>query len=184
MAYKIKTEPATEPVTVAELKNHLRVTESDEDTIITSYGKVARRVIEKRLNRSLITTTWELYLDFFPANEIEINRYPVIAVSEIAYTDTDGSADTFASFQLDNIQTPARLYPTFDEDWPDTKDVINAVKITFTAGYGAAALVPEEFKGLIKLIVGHLYENRGDEGHKTLSKTVDMLIDLYYPYSV
>ena len=39
---------------------------------------------------------------------------------------------------------------------------MNAVTITFVAGYGAADQVPDEAKHAIKLILGHLYENRED----------------------
>jgi hypothetical protein len=46
------------------------------------------------------------------------------------------------------------------------------VKVTFNAGYPAASNVPEKWKGAIKLVISNLYENRGDEGHKTFPKQI------------
>jgi hypothetical protein len=56
---------------------------------------------------------------------------------------------------------PARLTPIYGGSWPQTQDVINAFTVRFTAGYGTtAASVPYDVKAAIKLLIGHLYENR------------------------
>lgn len=60
------SSPATEPITLAEAKLHLRV-DFDDDALITSLAIAAREVIESRLGQSLITQTWELILDYFPS---------------------------------------------------------------------------------------------------------------------
>jgi uncharacterized phiE125 gp8 family phage protein len=45
--------------------------------------------------------------------------------------------------------------------WPATACYnYGAVQVTFVAGYGNAAAVPADLKAAIKLLVGHLYENR------------------------
>ena len=185
--YKLKTKPGSEPVTLSEIKTHLKVTGSDEDTYLTELIIVARKIVEKSLERSLITTIWELYLDEFPSNEISIQKAPVQSIGEVAYKDTDNVDKTISSddYQTDFVNEPARLKPAYDKDWPDTYDEMNVVKITFTSGYGnAASDVPEPIKALMKLIVAHIYENRGDQGHRTLSKTVDELINLYKVYNI
>ena len=37
---------------------------------------------------------------------------------------------------------------------------MNAVNVTFVAGYGGASAVPSSFKQAIQLLAGHWYENR------------------------
>ena len=59
------------------------------------------------------------------------------------------------------VAVPARVTVKDGESYPDTIGEADAVKVTFTVGYGAtAADVPESFKAAILLLVGHLFENR------------------------
>ena len=63
-SYQITTEPATEPLTLTEAKEHLRVDGTDEDTLITSIITVARKLCENYTNRAFITQTWTQTEDF------------------------------------------------------------------------------------------------------------------------
>ncbi len=60
------TAPATEPVTTAEAKTHLRVDTSDDDTLIGTLITVARRRVENDSRHQLVTATWDYTLDRFP----------------------------------------------------------------------------------------------------------------------
>ena len=158
--------PATEPLTLAELKSHLRVDLVDDDTLITGIGIVAREVVEDLTGLRLITQTWKLILDRFPLRRwIEIPLGPSSAISSVKYRDTDGTqfTQTAGEYIADTDSIKARVVLKDDFDWPDPDldlQVVNAVEIEFIVGYGAAAAVPERLKTAIKLIVGHYYENR------------------------
>ncbi len=162
MALRRITDAATEPVTLSEAKAHLRVTASDEDALITALITAARTTCENEIRRSLITQTWELTLDQFP-DAIELPYPPIIGITSVEYIDaTSGTETTLssASYTLDAKSEPGWLVPAYGYNWPSTRDEINAVTVTYTAGYGNAAAVPEAIKGWIKLMVGHLCENR------------------------
>lgn len=155
-------EPVTEPISVSEAKAQLRITDASEDVLIGVKITEARQMAENELRRSLITQTWQLTLDSFP-DVIELPYPPIIGVSSVQYIDSvSGTLTTLSagSYKLDARSTPARLVPAWDYDWPTPRAEVNAVTVTYTAGYGAAAAVPEAIKGWIRLMVGHLMEHR------------------------
>lgn len=159
-------DSASEPILLPEAKEHLRVTISDDDDDITRRIKGARLRVEDILLRSLITKTLKLTLDEFPAPgcPIKIGFGPVLAISSVKYTDVNGDEQTWSAsnYQANIATRPAELKPVSGGSWPSTQaDTYEAVKVEYTAGYGAAGSdVPEEIKDALKLILGHSYENR------------------------
>ena len=167
MSLRLVTVPAAEPLSTAQAKSHLRVDASDEDTLIDDLVKSARESIEEDTGLQLITATWRLYLDQFPATGklIRLPRPPLQSVSSIKYYDADGVLQTWTStlYLVDIDAVPARIAEAPDEDWPDTQDRINAVEIEFVSGYGLAGSdLPEPINSALKLQLGHLFENRED----------------------
>lgn len=178
---KVIYEPQSEPVTPAEAKTHLRVTDDNDDAYITTLIKVARRMCERYAGVSFITQTRVVKLDNFPScvEEIEIPYGPVLAISGndtaaptpnalgITYVDDDDATQTLTlntDFRLDNHSAISRVYPV--DSWPtDVDDRVHAVSITYTAGFTS---VPEEVKQAILLQVGSMYENRQDESHGSM----------------
>ena len=51
----IATAPSVEPVTTAEMKTHLRVTQSNDDTYIDSLVVAARQQAEKGIVKNIKT---------------------------------------------------------------------------------------------------------------------------------
>lgn len=161
MALRRTIDAATEPITTAEAKAHLRVTSSTDDSFIDGLVKVCRMVAENELRRSLITQTWMKTLDEFP-DAIELHYPQIIAVSSVKYYDTAGIQQTLdpSQYSLDYQSEPGWIVPAYNVAWPDTLQAINSVEVIYTAGYGAASDVPQAIKQWILLQVGHLYENR------------------------
>lgn len=56
-----------EPVTLAEAVQHCRIEFIDDNNLVSGLITAARRYCETRLRSALITQTWVLYLDGFPA---------------------------------------------------------------------------------------------------------------------
>lgn len=155
--------PSTEPVTVAELKLHCRVEHSADDDLFTALGKAARETVEAETGRQLVTATWRQDLDEFPLCPIKLRHPPLISVTSVVYTDANGDTQTLdaSDYQVDTSSVIGTVAPAVDSVWPTTQAYkLNAVRITYQAGFGAASAVPESIKAAIKLLVGHWYENR------------------------
>jgi hypothetical protein len=66
MALRQIAEPAVEPITLTEAKNHLRASEPDDDALITGLISAARMAAENICRRAFVTQQWELVIDSFP----------------------------------------------------------------------------------------------------------------------
>lgn len=159
---ELYTAPAAEPVSLDELKSHLRIDFDDDNDLITSLGIGARQWFETALDRQLVTATWQIKLDSFPSWEIELPYPPLQSIAAILYKDTALDSQTLSSSAYDVItwQTPGIVQPKDGYSWPATGSSPSAVTIRFVAGYGAATAVPDLVKAGIKLLAASWYENR------------------------
>lgn len=159
-------EPATEPVTLAEAKAHLRVDTDADDAYISSLITVARAYCEERLDTTFITSTWQAKYDNFPLWGIILPRPPMQAENvTIAYRDEGGSTQSITSgasqFQIDASVIPGRAYPLYNDTWPSVRGDENSVTVTWQAGYGdAGSDVPAVVKHAILLLCGAWYVAR------------------------
>lgn len=155
-ALTIVTEPTAEPVTVDELKTHLRITQSAHDVMLAGLITGARIKYERANGRQLITATWKLELDGFPEDGVIYMPRPPLqwtGNTHVKYWDTSGVQQTLVKdtdYVGDITSEPGRIRPAYSTVWPTTRDIMNAVEIQFDAGYGAAADVPELIKLGIK----------------------------------
>lgn len=165
---QIVTQPAAEPLSLAEVKEFLRVDHSDDDATLAIFIKAARQLCESYTRLALMPTTIEEYFDDFPQytgtfkDEIRLSRSPVQSVTYVKYI--DGNEDTItadpAEYKVDTISQPARISP--DSGWFGTYETINAVFVRYVAGFADAASVPAPLKHGMMLVIGDMYENRTD----------------------
>lgn len=192
-ATQLVSGPTAEPVTVAEVRDHLRetATATEQNTIITSLVRAAREFGEDRTRRAWMRQTWDLTLDDFPAGEgaIEVPKPPLDSVTYIRYlTASDGSTATLSAtgYRVDAASEPARITPAFDDHWPTPRDVPGAVTVRYVAGYtatdgtGTATAVPTRLKQATLLSVGSWYENRESVVVGTITAKVPFAVDALY----
>lgn len=164
-------DPTIDPVTLAEAKLHLRVDGNDEDSLIEGIITAAVDFFEKRTGRALINQTWSYTIDNWYASLdpvkplwLYLPRAPLSSVTSIYYIATDGSSTLWASsnYTVDTNSEPGRLALAYSKTWPVTREVVNAITITYVAGYGAtAASVPVGIKRALMVLISDLYNNRG-----------------------
>ena len=190
MAKTLITGPALEPLTLTETKDHLRYTASDQDALISELIPASRRFAENYCQRALITQTWDLMRDGFPAanGSIELPFAPLQSVTSITYTDTAGDPIVLAAslYQVDTISEPGRIAPAFGESWPSTRDELNAVIVRFIAGYGdSPGDVPAGIRQGQLMFVGHMFERRESTITGTIISKVPMATEyLLDPYRI
>lgn len=154
-------EPAAEPVTLADVKAHLRIAHGSEDALLAGLIRAAREDLERAAAIALINQSWRLALDAWPSQGCALlSIHPVRAVLSVTAFGTEGEASLIApaDYQLDILSRPARLH---FEARPEPLRIFNGIEIDFSAGYGEAGTdVPDLLKRAILLLVGHWYEFR------------------------
>lgn len=189
MSFRLITDSATELYDVPTAKEHLRVDISDDDALIGSLIKAARRFCENYTGRAFITQTWELALDSVPAipggqqawwdgvregpialtvpaaREIKMPRPPFQGPTGFVFNwyDLDDNQNVLDNSILifDKTSSPGRVALKWGQVWPSPLRLTNAIVVQYQAGYGDDATgVPADLIHATKLMLAHLYENR------------------------
>ena len=153
--------PATQVISLAEAKNHLKVDTSEDDDLINGLIAAATDYCETHQNRKYLLKSVVEKFDEFRQN-YRLRYSPVDGITSITYIDTGGATQTLDGdyYTLDATSEPARLVEAYSYSYPMTRDEVNAVTVTYLSGYGTAEDVPDSIKAAIKLLVGHWYEHR------------------------
>ena len=181
MSLDLITPSTEEPVSLAELKAHLRVAHGDEDAAIAAYGLAARRAVEERGGLALVSQDWRLALDRMPEGVLVLPRSPVFSVISVCVIDRAGLSSLVPA-SLYEVEAGAAGRLVARGAWPYSDRQIARVRIDFTAGWPSAADAPEELKLAVKMLAAHFYENReGALAERLFStpQTVDALIAPY-----
>ena len=184
MWLNLTSAPSETPISLAEAKEHLRVLHTAEDSYITGLISAATEYLEGRegiIGRALITQSWEYRIDAFPdCVSIELPMPPLQSVASVTYVDGDGAVQTLSTdvYAVETATLVGLISLKYDQVWPETRSEPHAVRIAFTAGYGAASAVPEPLKSAMKLLIGHWYVNRDQsiEALRGAGFAVDALI--------
>jgi len=151
----------TQIVSTADLKTHLRITFSDDDTYIDELELAAVRRLEEFTNRFLLETTVTQYGNKFSDLEI-LFKSPVQAGSERVSSFTDGAWLLMAISETEFVYAiePSRLYIRPTASLPVADDVFEAWKVSYDVGYASVADIPRPLIQAIKIMVADMYENR------------------------
>lgn len=178
------TPPDDEPVSLVEMKTHLREFDSitaDVESQISGLIKAAREWAEDYTGRALMEQAWRLTVDnvrrpfnsvagppygppgppymgiFQPtiSGELYLRRAPVIAVTSFVQVDDAGVETAFDAATYQLREKTSK--------WPrilpiNTSWLNGTFKIEFTAGFDDEDLIPFRFKQAIKLYAEALYD--------------------------
>ncbi len=184
------TPPALEPLSLQEVKDHLRVDGVVEDSYIEPLIQPAREWAEAFLNRALISQTWDLFLERFPPSsnfQIDIPWPALQQIISIKYQDELDVEQTWSDtlYTVDNNRELGRVVPIMNETYPNTFGHIHDVTIRFLAGYGLNSEdVPRAIMQAMLLKIGHWYERREESSVVPLHRIPDGAANLLWPYRV
>lgn len=184
------SEAASAPavaISLADMKQALRVTHSSDDVEIESLIRTGMRLVEHFTGRRLTTQTLVVTMDDFPGSEeiYLMDCAPVQSVTSIAYLDTAGVSqvvlDTSVYTLVDDLHPPfIALNP--GQTWPGVYTRRGAVTITIVAGYGAASAVPAPMISAIRKFVDYHYNNKALS--TTQAALMPYMTDGLQPYEV
>jgi uncharacterized phiE125 gp8 family phage protein len=163
MPLVLTSGPASEPVTLAEAKAHLRVDHTSEDALIASLILTSRLHIEAALGLALITQSWRLELDAWPHNSIvEVPLRPLQSVTAVRVRTQTGTTILVPAddYIFDTAAAPPRVAPV-NGGWPTAGRRIAGIELDLLAGFGpGAADVPAPIRQALLMLVAHWYEHR------------------------
>lgn len=157
MNLTITTQPAAEPVTLAEVYAQLRLDtegsppEHEHDALLQSHIATARQEVEAMSRRSLVVRTLRLSMAGFPAVDasalsdterrsrvtaMRLHRPPIVRVDSVRYYDAENTLQTVdpADYYLTDEQVPALRFVT-GFSAPAVYDRPDAVRVDYVAGY-------------------------------------------------
>lgn len=171
------SNPTQYPVTLAEIKRHLRVTTDDDDSLLTDYIASATEYCEDQVPgaRSFMSQTWDWKIHFFPGDSFEVPRPPLQSLTHIKYYATNSSTGTTTLSSTNylvhiptNMPGQIELHPEVGA-WPSVADRADAVQVRLISGW---TIAPNQVKQAVKLLVGHWYSNREDVLVGTISAPI------------
>jgi uncharacterized phiE125 gp8 family phage protein len=186
--------PTEEPITLAEAKSHLYVTSDDLDSDITKLITTTRRMLERYLNRAILTQQWKVYYNCWQ-NEMLIPYPKLQSVQTVKYRDLDGALQTLTIDDFLWVVTtdePAKLVRKYDANLPNLEyGRPDSIEIAYTAGWlmtaggGLVETCPEEVKHAMKVMLTNYFEHRGDIVIGNIAhKIPDHITDLVHTYKI
>ena len=175
--------PGVQAISLAEVKAHLRVDFADEDMIIAAYQQAAIDHFDGWsgvLGRCLISQQWRVSLSAFPCGDTITLPFPDVSAVDIAYSDADDAYQILAAsaYRLLESRDGSVITLKSGQVWPATFDRPDALRITLTAGYGAApAAIPAPIRAAMLLRAGDLYARREDASKP--GGIIDILVTPY-----
>lgn len=155
------SDAASETLSLTDLRDHLRITEVDDNDVLLLLITAVRRATETHLGRTLVDSSWSMELDKFPTNlqTIWLRMGPISVIDSVKYYDGDNALQTVppADYEFD---AGGRLRPVSTKLWPATYNRLHAVIVTYHAGEVHAGDVDEDIKLAMKLMIGHYEKSR------------------------
>lgn len=174
-ALELVTGPAVASLTLVEVKAQLRISHDDEDTLLTNLIHAAEAHVDGKgdLGRAMITQTWSQWERQSPGH-VRLRMTPVQALTAVEYYDAENTLQTaaLADFELWRDGDFMICKPKDGAQWPSSARRPDAIKITYTAGFGDNPEdIPESIRVAMLMLVSHLYERTSAVEAGTLAET-------------
>lgn len=168
------------PVTLAEAKEHLRILSDDLDVEIQAALEAAIEYCESVVGRSLRVshTLTQTYCQW-PCSPVRFDRQPVKSITSVTYCDDDGASQTVSTSDY-RLQPSTNAGAVLEWDdgfsYPSLDARLNAVTITYVAGYADIASVPAMAKYAVKLKLKELFGDMGEREQAATVRACDALL--------
>lgn len=185
MTSRRTADPAEAPIDLALLKEHLRISSTDQANVLPLYLDAAVAWVETYTGRPLMRQTWRVTQPGFAARTWLPYAAPFVAISSVTYYDTANASQTLASsvYAVATDEEPACLRLAYGQVWPSVYDREDAVTVTYTVGYATAVEVPAALRQAVLLLAGHFYDNREAVLVSAISKEIEFAVTaLCAPY--
>jgi uncharacterized phiE125 gp8 family phage protein len=165
---------AIEPITLPEVKAHLRLDTDAEDDLLNSLVAAATNLVEEYIDKTLIKKIWRFAddgVEVGPFCELVLPKGPLLKVLAVhRLLPNDGYA-TIRYTVKNHFARPIIVYTT-------PSSISGPVSVLYEAGYGHYPKdVPPPIRQALLTLVAHFYDSRA--GQISLSPLVKTLLNPY-----
>ena len=177
--YSLITPPASEPMTLDEVKAALRIDHDDDDTLLGGMISTARTYIERRLDLALLEQVWNYRHDGPVHHLLPLRPGRVTEILSVSVTEEDGTTNTIsendwrltgARPEMLDLCLPAGVSGPFHTD------------VQFRSGAVSADDIPADLLRAVYLLTAHYYEERElfrSQRYVSVPLGVENLIEAY-----
>lgn len=162
MPLAIISKPISKPVTLVQIKRHLRLDHSEDDEYLNELTDSATSHVEAATGKFLISRVVRQYIEAMPASRsIPLEVWPIRSIQEVRGYDFNGSANIILSenYRLDNRIEPPSLILNTNINF---NAFYNGIEVDMEVGYGATGVdIPSNITRAILVLIAHWYEFRG-----------------------
>lgn len=172
---KLISKSFAEAMTLEVAKDHLRILDTDQDSVVEACRKAAISWAETRTERVITQSVYQIRIvpedmtlvlplpDFVEVTKLETVTGSVTAV---VYDKAGVIGDLADYMTVDDWQNPAEITVTTD-------NLEGVDYLIITASFGMS-VVPEDITAAIKLLIGHFFQNPNEVITGTIATQVPM----------
>lgn len=162
VGHKIKTQPIVEPVTAAEMREYLRLSDTSLDTMLDAMVASARSYLEVSTGRIFCTSTYEvLFEDFDDDSEYPQLALPITPAQSITsiYYGLSGVSTLLSAnqYELKDFALFPVIVPAYGVSWPAADE--DSVIVILQAGVANTGTYDKIGCAIIKALVADMFEH-------------------------
>jgi uncharacterized phiE125 gp8 family phage protein len=179
MQITVVTDSAEAPVTLAEVKQWLKIDHTEDDAKLTELIESAVNTIENYINNPIITKTVLYVTDNYiiDGNGDVVLYLPYIpsALDFVRVYDIDDTATTITAYNRYTRKIVFTEYPTL------TVRLNAGYQVQFDAGIASnASTTPADIKTVVKEIVAYFYDNCCDRNLGQILQSISGYINFFH----
>ena len=184
MSLILVSPPAAEPLSLDDMKAHLRLSTHDEDGTVSQLLVAARHALEARAGIAFLQQAWTYSLDRSRVAELPdvlIPISPVKSIGAVTIITRNGDRRVLEPDRYE-AQTGTLGRVKFLTPLPTDVRALGGIEIDFVAGHDTISLIPAELRHAIRLLTAHFFENRESASEArvfSIPRTIDTLIAPY-----
>ena len=152
--------PRAEPVSVAALRQDLRLDDARDERLLASLITSARLMIEAQTGVRLMSQNWEVLMDDWPGAEIALPHWPVQQITSVSLLGGGRHPVADNLYETHFTVRPPRLMRKPGMSWPAPRRPALGIAIALVAGFGARAdSVPADLREAVRVLAAHWYEH-------------------------
>ena len=157
----IRTSTTATILDVLDIKDHCGVDGAELDAVLAACQRAAVDFIERECGIQIGPGQFVFTTDFPAGREIILPKPPLVSVEQVTFIDAGGDEPQLDQweYRVNATASPGRIVLRPGCSWPATDHGGEAVTIEYTAGWPLGS-TPEGLCHAIRLLTGHLFENR------------------------